>query len=221
MHHFTFWAWIISRFNGAWPFWVWQSETGKIWQIGRVRHKTSKPKMASVVSFIPTGGCLFIAEIFKTFAQQESRPAWTQEAYRPRRIKYSICFPKWGTPRQGYPSARSDGGYLRRGTPQLGLMGGTWGGVAPSRGYPPSQVWWGVPKVGPPHQGYPCQVWWGVPEVGYPPARSDREYPRWGIPSKGYPPPPGWTWLGYPPSPPAGPGPGWGTPLGVDRQMDG
>ena len=39
---------------------------------------------------------------------QESPPAWTQEAYRPRRIKY---YPRWGTPSPvGVP-------------PQPGLMG--------------------------------------------------------------------------------------------------
>ena len=29
--------------------------------------------------------------------QQESPPVWMQEAYRPRHIKYSICFLRWGT----------------------------------------------------------------------------------------------------------------------------
>ena len=59
----------------------------------------------------------------------------------------------------------------------------------------------------------------GVPEVGYPSigvllARSDRGYPRLGTPWQGTPT---WTLLRYPPPP----GPGSGTPLGVDRWMDG
>ena len=55
--------------------------------------------------------------------EQESPPAWTQEAYRPRRIKYhSVGYPPsqvWpgGGTRGGVPPARSDGGYLRWGTP--------------------------------------------------------------------------------------------------------
>ena len=60
-------------------------------------------------------------------------------------------------------------------TPWPGLMGGTWGGVPPSRGTRGPGLM-GVPKVGyTPSRGYP------------PPARSDRGYP------------PSWTWLGYPP----------------------
>ena len=175
--------------------------------------------------------------------KQESPPAWTQEAYRPRHIKYSICYPvrggvhppvevtptigvtpsqvwwgylRWGTPQPGptgevpkvgYPLARSDGGtqseYPHRDTPQPGPMGyqSTWGGVPPL-GVPPSQVQLGYPRWGSPHQGIPSQVQPGG-------------YPRWGTPRQGYPS--GWTWLGYPPPP----GPGWGTPLGVDRQNDG
>ena len=53
--------------------------------------------------------------------QQESPPAWTQETYRPRRIKFSICCPvPGGTPCRGVP--------LLGGTPSLG------GGGAPARG---------------------------------------------------------------------------------------
>ena len=83
------------------------------------------------------------------------------------------------------------------------------------------------------------------PEVWYPPGRVPPQpglmggYLRWGTPQAGVPPWPGliggiqgrvpprrgtpshWQGTpsprqGYPPS-----GPGWGTPLGVDRQMDG
>ena len=120
---------------------------------------------------------------FIEWCKQESPPAWTQEAYRPRRIKYSICFPKWGTPGRVAPQAGLMGD-LRWGTPSgrvppwPGLMGGgTRGGVLPGRvppltGVPPGQVWWGVNKV----------------DLA-------------GVPS------PGWTWLGYPP--PHGQTDGW------------
>ena len=89
-------------------------------------------------------------------------------------------------PLSGYPPARSDGGrgYLRWGTPPVGV--------------PPSGLTGGVPKV-------------GCPLLGYPPARSDRGYPRWGTPIRVSPSQvqwyptlgtPHWTWLGYPPPPP-------------------
>ena len=103
--------------------------------------------------------------------KQESPPVWTQERYRPRRIKY---YPRWGTPPP---------------------VGGTWGGVPPGqvqrggRGYlrwgtPPGQVWWGVPKVGHPPIGYPP---WPGPMRGTPvrvppwPGLTGG-YPRWGTP---------------------------------------
>ena len=52
-------------------------------------------------------------------------------------------------------------------------------------------------------------------EVGYTRPGLMGGYLRWGTPppSRGTP---GWTWLGYPPPP----GPGQGTPPGVDRQTD-
>ena len=74
-----------------------------------------------------------------------------QEAYRPRHIKYSICYPRWGTPPAGVTPPSQvwfGGGYPRwaprRVPPIPGLMGGgTWGGVPPAGVPPPSQVWWG------------------------------------------------------------------------------
>ena len=122
--------------------------------------------------------------------QQESPPAWTQEAYRPRRIKYSICYPVRGEvppPSLGYPPGQvwwgvPEVGYPCQGTPPSpGLMGVPEVEYPPS-GYPSIQVWWGVP---------PGQVWpggyprWGtLPPLGYPPARSDGGYPRWGTPPR-------------------------------------
>ena len=119
----------------------------------------------------------------KVFSKQESPPAWTQEAYRLRHMKY---YPRWGTP---WPGLRGRG-YLRWGIPpaegtlQPGLMGGTRGGV------PPSQVWLGGIRGGvPPGRGTPHQ---GTLQLGYPQL----------------------DLAGVPPLP----GPGRGTPLGVDRQ---
>ena len=160
-----------------------------------------------------------------------------QEAYRLRRINYSICYLRWGVPEVGYPPA----------------------------GVPPGQVWQGGPEVGTPRQGYPPQPGlmgyprWGTPGRDTSPlARSDGGYPRWGTPHRGTPwlgltgggtwggvPPsrgtplarsdegtwggvspaggtPGWTCLGYNPPPPTGldlarvPPP----PLWIDRWMD-
>ena len=170
---------------------------------------------------------------------QESPPAWTQEAYRSRRIKYySVGYPLPPPPIGVHPRsdlARSDGGYPPQGTP-LGQV--HWG--VPEVWYPPievhplGQVWWGYPRWGTP---YWCTPWPGLTgllsEVEYPPMGTPLPLPR---PGSGTPhldlawvlPPPG-PGLGI--SPPPGPGsgtpppplgPGWGTPPppGVDRQMD-
>ena len=81
--------------------------------------------------------------------KQESPPAWTQDGYRPRRIKYAICYLRWGTP----PS---------RGTPLPGVP-------------TPSQVSWGYLRWGTPQQGYPLArsdrgyLRWGAPQKGYTP----------------------------------------------------
>ena len=113
----------------------------------------------------------------------------TQEAYRPRCIKYSICFLKWGTPLAGVPP------------PSQVQQGGN-----PSQ---PSQVWWGVPEV-----GYPLgRTWLGYPLAGVPSlTRCNGGYPRWGTPQQGLPHvrgylPPQLDLAGVPPPPPAGPGP--------------
>ena len=33
---------------------------------------------------------------FSIITQQDSPPAWTQEAYRPPRGKHMLCYPRWG-----------------------------------------------------------------------------------------------------------------------------
>ena len=124
----------------------------------------------------------------------------------------SVC-PQGRTPpgqAEGVPEpgpAGGEGGYLRQvqtgGVPQPGLMevpcsglmgGVTWGGVpltwsGPIGGYP-SQVRWGVPKVGYPLAG-----------MGYPPSRPGWVPPldRQGITSRGTP-----QAAGTPPPPTAG-----------------
>ena len=45
--------------------------------------------------------CMYKSKIFLN--KQESPPAWTQEVYRPRRIKYSICCPTLGGTRSLVP----------------------------------------------------------------------------------------------------------------------
>ena len=146
--------------------------------------------------------------------KQESPPVWTQEAYRPRRIKY---YPRWGSPPHwGAPSQVQRGVVPKVGYPLLGYPParsdrGTQGGVPPMArsdgGYlrwdtpievPPCQVWWGYLRWGTPltrsNGGY---LRWGTPDWGTPLARSDGGYPKWGTPQQGYSS--SWTWPGYPP----------------------
>ena len=141
----------------------------------------------------------------KFIKKQESPPAWTQEAYRPRRIKYSICYPRWGTPRWGNPQPGVMGylrwvppiGWLPSGYPLWGppgqvWQGGTWGGVPPV-GVPPVRSNGGYLRWGTPVSGYPlARSDRGVPEVGYPPVgvppvRSNGGYLRYGTPCQGTP----------------------------------
>ena len=75
--------------------------------------------------------------------KQESPPAWTQEAYRPRRIKYYICCPVPG----GYPP--SGPGRVPPSRGYLPLAWGTpWAGGTPPwpGGLPPSWTWLGYPS---------------------------------------------------------------------------
>ena len=142
--------------------------------------------------------------------QQESPPAWTQEAYRPPCSEYSFCCPTWVPP---------PGGYLDLGTPWGGL--GTPPGGVPRPGYPPGGE---VPDPGTPPGGYP-DLGGGVPDpgtppggypdLGTPPGGTWPGNPPGGVPRRGYPPggvqltppggvpdpgtPRGGTWPGYPP----------------------
>ena len=122
--------------------------------------------------------------------QQDSSPAWTQEAYCPLHGKHTLCYPGAGgyLPRWGVPTLV--GGYLPWwGVPTL--VGGTypgggylprWGGTYPGGGYLP---WWGVPTlVGGTYPGGGGYLpWWGG------------TYPSGGVPTLV-----GGTYLGrYPP----------------------
>ena len=141
---------------------------------------------------------------FNPLLEQESPPAWTQEAYRPPCSEYSFCCPTRVPPPGGVPDP---------GTPP---GGGTW------PGYPPG----GVPDPGTPRGG----TWPGYPPGG---GYLTRVPPQGGyltrVPPRGGPgnPPGGGTWPGYPPT-------SWhsgkcckalwdmGTPpLWTDRLMDG
>ena len=105
------------------------------------------------------------------YFEQESPPAWTQEAYRPPCSEYSFCCPNWVPPPAGYP-------------PSWPGQGGTLPGYPPA-GYPLAVY----PLVGYPPAGYrvpPSRV---PPWAGYPPGRVP--------PLAGYPP--GWTWQGTQP----------------------
>ena len=107
------------------------------------------------------------------YLQQESPPAWTQEAYRPPIAKYMLCCSSWE-----YPPLLLTGGL--GGDPDLG-----WG-------YPPTGTGWGTPIRT--RWGYSHPHWkgWGYPLSG-----------RWGTPcqegweygTRYHPPPPfecGW-----------------------------
>ena len=121
--------------------------------------------------------------------QQESPPAWTQEAYRPPRSKCSLCW-RGVVPRPisgGVPHLRSGGvTHPRSGGVPHPISGGY---PSSGQGGTPSQVWMG---------GYPIQSWWGVPQV-----------PPLSRPGMGYPPNLSW---GTPPPLYLG----WGTPQTQD-----
>ena len=137
----------------------------------------------------------------KDYMRQESPPAWTQEAYRPPRSKYTLCCSCWGggVPWAGTPPS---GGVPRAGAPCWGvtlgrcpllggyprqaplLLGGTPGrhplpGGTPG-GCPLPGPWMGYPPPGP-----GIQTW----KSRYPPVQT------W----KSRYPPPIWTWDGVPP----------------------
>ena len=130
--------------------------------------------------------------------QEESPPAWIQEAYWLWRTKYSICYPcmRWGTPQGTPPGQVWLGGYPRWGTPCWGTplarswWEGTWSGVPPPSGYS-HQVWWGWgggylrwgnPWLGTPWPGLTGGIQSGGTPVGVPPGQI-----RLGVPEVGYP----------------------------------
>ena len=152
------------------------------------------------------------------YCQQESPPAWTQEAYRPPCSEYSFCCPTRVPPRGGYLTQVPPwgvrvppGGVPDPGTPP----GGTWPGYPPGgSGYPPGGYLTRVPPrggLGTP-RGVPDPGTPGGGGLGTPPPGGGVGHPRGGVPDPGTPQGGYLTWV-----PPGG---GTRTPLPprVDRQ---
>ena len=79
-------------------------------------------------------------------------------AYRPHRIKYSICYLRWGTPPVGEPPWPGPVGGVPPGwgPPLLDLAGVGSDRVVPEVGYPQSGLMGGTRgEVHPPRSGYP------------------------------------------------------------------
>ena len=132
--------------------------------------------------------------------EQESPPAWTQEAYRPPCSEYSFCCPTRVPPPGGVPDPGTPPGGTRTPPPRGGTR--TPPGGVPDPGTPPG----GVPAPPPggvpgPPQGTLTQV---PPPGGYP------DPPPGGVPDPGTapgggtwtPPPPGGDLTRVPPPPP-------------------
>ena len=80
---------------------------------------------------------IFDVELTNPIFFQESPPVWTQEAYRPRCIKYSICYLRWGTPMPGLMGV-PEVGYPQPGeVPPAGPGWSTPSPSGPGRGTPP------------------------------------------------------------------------------------
>ena len=107
--------------------------------------------------------------LMKKKVQQESFPAWTQEAYRPPPSKYTLCCSvSWGVPHPvpngggGLPPSSSAWGYpiqscLRSAQLWPGwstYLSGDW------MGYPPIGDWWEYPLS---RKGHGTRHW-GTPE---------------------------------------------------------
>ena len=140
------------------------------------------------------------SKILQIHNQQESPPAWTQEAYRPPRSKCSLCWGWGGTQSQvgGYPSQvqggvphpRSGGGVTRPRS-RGGTLSQVWGGVQSQMII---QTWLGGthPDLVGGYPGYPPQpdVGWGTPpwpDLGWGTPQPDLGWdtpprPDWGTP---------------------------------------
>ena len=134
--------------------------------------------------------------------EQDSPPEWTQEAYQPPLIKYSMCCPVGGG---GVSWAAAP---LAVVPPVLSWPGGTPGGHPSGWGTLCPDLAGGYPRWVPPGWGTPILTWLGVPQVGapwlgYPPSWPDQGGTPGGYPWLGYSP--SWPgrevslWLGYPP----------------------
>ena len=152
--------------------------------------------------------------------QQESPPAWTQEAYRPPCSEYSFCCPDRVPPPGGVPGpdrVPPPGGVPGPGPDRVPPPGGV-PGPGPDRVPPPGGGTWTWP--GTPRRGYLDLDLTGYPPGGVPGPGPDQVPPPGGYPDldlTGYPPRGGtrtltwlgtprggtrtWTWPGTPPPP--------------------
>ena len=96
--------------------------------------------------------------------EQESPPAWTQEAYRPPCSEYSFCCPTWVPPGGGGPGTPPGG--VPSQVPPRGVRVPPGGGGGPGT---PGGVRGGGSRYPP---GVPSQVPWGGYPVRYPPGGS-------------------------------------------------
>ena len=131
-------------------------------------------KSLFIMKFLPEN----YLNTFIYICQQDSPPAWTQEAYRPPRSEYFCCSNRGGG---DTPSLL---GVPQLGYPHLDLAG------VPHLGYPPSGPAWGTPPS------------WTL--LGYPhpdQARVSTHPDLAGVPHQLdlAEVPPIWTWPGYPP----------------------
>ena len=114
----------------------------------------------------------FIQNHYTTIYEQESPPAWTQEAYRPSCSKYSLCCSNWVPPPPSCPGWGA-GGYPTRVPPQQGTPLPL-GRVPP----PPGWTWQGTPpQVSAPwHSGKCCKALW---DTGTPPPPGVNKLTKW------------------------------------------
>ena len=148
------------------------------------------------------------------FIQQESPPAWTQEAYRPLCSKYSLCCPNWVPPPGGQVRVPPPGGGQVRVPPRGGSGPGTPPGGGGCQVRVPPQGGWGLGTS--PRGGCQVQVPPGGVRSRYPPGGVRSGYPG-GVRSR-YPP--GGSGPGTPPYQGSGyPPPSQVPPLWTDKHL--
>ena len=117
----------------------------------------AQPNLLFLASFqlvrvIGTKQGFYYVVLLKQWKKQESPPAWTQEAHRPSRSKYTLCWYGWGVPLLGVPLPRWGNPPSQHGVPQL-----------PRKGLPPCKLD-GLPPVS--WIRYSPSAGWGTPHPG-------------------------------------------------------